>query len=472
MLGEIESNMKKTFHIKCFKLVLGVSLCFLIYLLVSLIIPPLIGTHEKSDTQAEVSITTSERVCLIDNNEDALLWRLRLIRSAQEEIILSTFDFRADSSGTDVIAALWGAAERGVQVRLIIDGINAQLHLSGSDVFQALAAHDNVEVKFYNPIRLTQLWTVNYRCHDKYLIIDRSTYLMGGRNTSDLFLGSGGTSRQNIDRDIVVYNGGFTTASANTLLEYFDRIWLLDTNRAFHAEAENHRVKKATAILARRWTEINDTKQLTAINWETETLQTNEVALLSGDCTAWNKEPMLLNTLTTLMQKGEQNIVLQTPYMICNQAMYNALKKVTDNVQVQVITNAPQSGANPWGCADYLNHRDDILETGVDICEWNGSFSMHTKTILIDDRISIIGSFNWDMRSAYLDTEMMLLIDCPALNAILRDEAQQMMYEGKTISPDGVTVTGELYITPKVSATKQVLQSLLRIIVRPFRYVL
>ena len=126
MLGEIESNMKKTFRIKCFKLVLGVSLCFLIYLLVSLIIPPLIGTHEKSDTQAEVSITTSERVCLIDNNEDALLWRLRLIRSAQEEIILSTFDFRADSSGTDVIAALWGAAERGVQVRLIIDGINAQ----------------------------------------------------------------------------------------------------------------------------------------------------------------------------------------------------------------------------------------------------------------------------------------------------------------------------------------------------------
>ncbi len=197
MLGEIESNMKKTFRIKCFKLVLGVSLCFLIYLLVSLIIPPLIGTHEKSDTQAEVSITTSERVCLIDNNEDALLWRLRLIRSAQEEIILSTFDFRADGSGTDVIAALWGAAERGVQVRLIIDGINAQLHLSGSDVFQALAAHDNVEVKFYNPIRLTATFGRSIiAATDKYLIIDRSTYLMGGRNTSDLFLGSGGTSRQ------------------------------------------------------------------------------------------------------------------------------------------------------------------------------------------------------------------------------------------------------------------------------------
>lgn len=45
---------------------------------------------------------------------------------------------------------------------------------------------------------------------------------------------------------------------------------------------------------------------------------------------------------------------------------------------------------------------------------------MHTKSILIDDRLNLIGSFNWDMRSAYLDTELMLLVDCPALNAALR----------------------------------------------------
>ena len=36
---------------------------------------------------------------------------------------------------------------------------------------------------------------------------------------------------------------------------------------------------------------------------------------------------------------------------------------------------------------------------------------MHTKSILIDDRLSLIGSFNWDMRSAYLDTELMLLVE-------------------------------------------------------------
>ena len=47
MLVAIESNMKKAFHIKCFDLILGVTLCFLTYLLVSLIISPLIGTQKK-----------------------------------------------------------------------------------------------------------------------------------------------------------------------------------------------------------------------------------------------------------------------------------------------------------------------------------------------------------------------------------------------------------------------------------------
>lgn len=126
---------------------------------------------EKSAARTKLPRPAAERVCLVDSNDDALRWRLRLIRSAQSEIILSTFDLRADNSGTDVIAALLDAAERGVQVRLIVDGINAQLHLCGNASFQALAAHENAAVRLYNPLRLTRLWTANYRCHNKYLIV-------------------------------------------------------------------------------------------------------------------------------------------------------------------------------------------------------------------------------------------------------------------------------------------------------------
>ena len=466
--------MKKNFRkkSKSKKWILGIALGFVLYLLGCLIVPPLVGTQKECTAQLEIPAAATEQVCLIDSNEQALNWRLRLIQSAQKEIILSTFDFRADNSGTDILAALLNAAERGVQVRLIIDGINAQLHLSGSDVFQALAAHEKVEVKYYNPIRLTHLWTVNYRCHDKYLIIDRQTYLMGGRNTNDLFLGNREKLRQNMDRDVVVHGDGSASASVNTLLKYFEDIWNLDTNRAFHAKAEKKKVKDASTALAARWESINQSEQFAPIDWAAETIPANGVTVLSGDCTAWNKKPLLLNTLTALMQEGEKNIVLQTPYIICNGTMYDALKKANAAASVQIITNAPQSGANPWGCADYLNHRKEILASGSSVCEWSGDLSMHTKTILIDDQISLIGSFNWDIRSAYLDTEMMLLIDSPELNAMLREQTGEMIRQSKTVLPDGTTIEGDAYALPEVSALKKGLQAILRVLIRPFRYVL
>ena len=450
----------------------GLLACLILYVLGSLLAPPLAGTQRKSDRQITWSVPAVERVCLVDGNEEALLWRLRLIRSAQSEIVLSTFDFRADESGSDVVAALLDAAERGVQVRLLADGMNAQLHLQGSAAFQALAAHENAEVRFYNPLRLTRLWTANYRCHDKYLIIDRSAYLMGGRNTSDLFLGSGGTTRQNMDRDVVVCGGGSRRGSVTALLDYFEDIWEVDTNREFRANGKKETVQRAAAALGERWAAITGAGRVTPIDWDAETVQANGVTVLHGDCAAWNKEPVLLNTLTALMQGGRERIVVQTPYIICNRAMYDALEKTAGAAQVQIITNAPQSGANPWGCADYLNQRKTILSTGASVCEWHGERSMHTKTILIDDRFSIIGSFNWDMRSAYLDTELMLLVDCPELNAALRAEADEMVRQGKLLLPDGTAVEGAAYTAPEMPPYKKLLQPVLRVVIRPFRYVL
>lgn len=451
----------------------GLLVCLILYVLGSLLVPPLAGTQRKSDRQIKLPVPAAERVCLVDGNEEALLWRLRLIHSAQSEIVLSTFDFRVDESGSDVVAALLDAAERGVQVRLLVDGMNAQLHLQGSAAFQALAAHENAAVRFYNPLRLTRLWTANYRCHDKYLIIDRGAYLMGGRNTSDLFLGSGGTTRQNMDRDVVVHGGGSGRGSAAALLDYFEDIWALDTNRSFWVNGEKGTVQRAAAALGERWAAITGAGRVTPIDWDAETIQANGVTVLHGDCAARNKEPMLLNTLTALMQGGRERIVVQTPYIICNRAMYDALQKAaTGAAQVQIITNAPQSGANPWGCADYLNQKKTILSTGVSVCEWHGERSMHTKTILIDGRFSIIGSFNWDMRSAYLDTELMLLVDCPELNATLRAEADEMVRQGKLLLPDGAAVEGAAYTAPEMPPYKKLLQPVLRVVIRPFRYVL
>lgn len=71
--------------------------------------------------------TGTERVAYIDDNTEALLYRLRMIEDAKNEIILSTFDFNSDRAGRDMLAALMNAADRGVSVRIIADGISGFL---------------------------------------------------------------------------------------------------------------------------------------------------------------------------------------------------------------------------------------------------------------------------------------------------------------------------------------------------------
>lgn len=125
-----------------------------------------------AQTEFEADQPGTERIRCIDDNEEALLWRLRMIGAAQESIELSTFDFRTDESGLDVMAALYDAADRGVKVRVLIDGIYQPFFLRNRNKsFSTLCAHENIDVKFYNPIELNNIYHVNYRMHDKYIML-------------------------------------------------------------------------------------------------------------------------------------------------------------------------------------------------------------------------------------------------------------------------------------------------------------
>lgn len=89
--------------------------------------------------------------------------------------------------------------------------------------------------------------------------------------------------------------------------------------------------------------------------------------------------------------------------------MYSDLTSLAESkAAITIVTNAVESGANPWGCADFLNEKISILKTGADVLEISGARSSHVKTILSGGNMSYIGSFNLDMRSAYLNTETVL----------------------------------------------------------------
>ena len=129
---------------------------------------------------------------------------------------------------------------------------------------------------------------------------------------------------------------------------------------------------------------------------------------------------------------------LHTPYIICNDYMYEGLTEVCDKVEnVSLMTNSIGNNGNPFGSADYYVNKDKILNTGLEVWEYEGGYSYHGKSILIDDNISVIGSFNVDMRSVYLDTELMLVIDSREINSQLNEAMESYEHIARKADADG-----------------------------------
>ena len=203
----------------------------------------------------------------------------------------------------------------------------------------------NVEVKLYNPVSLLKPWALNYRMHDKYLIVDDTAYLLGGRNTYDLFLGSY-VDACNPDRDVLVYSEvPGDTSSLSQLQAYFMQAWAQDCSRTMIVPSTKMVEKNREALRAHEL-ELRDRcpTAFAPFEWEKETIQANQVYLLSNSTEPWNKEPQLWNDLSALMKRGT-DIQVQTPYIICNQMMYEELTEICDRADtVQIMTNAESHG--------------------------------------------------------------------------------------------------------------------------------
>lgn len=372
-----------------------------------------------------------DRAAVVEDNGEALKERLRLILQAKERIILSTFDFRADESGLDIISALLDAAERGVDVKILVDGFNSWVQMEWNPYFYALSSHPNVEIRVYNKVNLLTPWTAMGRMHDKYVIGDDTAYLLGGRNTFNYFLGDY-KGHKNYDRDVLVYNtGGKGSGSSLYQVEnYFNNIWSLDCNSIFHNEARIRcisSVEKAEGELKDRIAKIRrEEKQLAKeADYAERTMPVKKISLIHNPTGIYAKEPTAFYSLVMLMQGAREQVTIHTPYVICNDAMYQGFKHICEAVpKVRLMTNSAANNGNPFAVGDYLAHKKDIINTGMKIYEYEGGISYHGKSIAIDEDMAVIGSFNMDMRSAYLDTELMLAIHSEEVNKQLRENME------------------------------------------------
>ena len=415
--------------------------------------------------------TGTERVSYLNDNVEALLYRLRMAEEAKKEIILSTFDFNSDHAGHDIMSVLYQAANRGVKVRIIVDGISGFLDLKGDPWFQALVSHDNVNIRTYNPVNLLKPWTMQARLHDKYFIVDDKMYLLGGRNTANLFLGDY-SSKKNIDRELFVYETQASSGSSiYQLKDYFEHVWASPDSKNYTCRKMTDKVKNCITQLEKQYLDLQTQypQAYEAWNWESLTKETQKVSLLSNPVNAGNKEPWMWYALNQLMKQGEK-VTIYTPYIICGKEMYQDLHQLIQNgTCVDIITNAVSSGANPWGCTDYLNQKENIWKTGANVYEFMGKHSCHTKALLIDNHMTILGSYNMDMRSTYQDTELMLAVDSPELNAEIAKEMETDKTYSRTMEDDGTYTYGEYYKEKEMSTGKKIFYAVLRVVTIPIR---
>lgn len=460
--------------IKMWKPVTTIIGFVLVYVVINLAIA-VVGSSKQPEYSGDKQIAMqstdgTERAVIVEDNSDALLSRVRMIQNAQSEIILSTFDFMSDESGRIMIGALCEAAEKGVKVEVLVDGFDGVLHMKWNPYFYALSANENVTLMMYNEINPFTMYKGMARMHDKYLVVDRQIYMLGGRNTFNYFLGDY-SNYKNYDRDVLVWRrkpaAQQEDASVNELLAYYETVKNSGECSSFaHGKslADRYCVKHAMERIEEEYEKYcSEHEELSdEYSYEDNTFQVESIALLSNPVNAGVKEPVVWHKLMSLIGSAKESVKLHTPYIICNDMMYDTIKDAAAGKEVTIMTNSVANNGNSFGAADLEKNRERMLDTGVTLLEYDGGVSYHGKSMVIDDDISVVGSFNMDMRSAYLDTELMLVIKSDELNAQLRTIMSEYEKSAVTALPDGSYDNPNNVVPQEITTKRKVRKNIIK----------
>lgn len=427
------------------------------------------------------SDTSVDRAAIVETSTDALTKRMQMIHQAKERIVLSTFDIRDGTSVNDIFSALWEAAERGVSVKILVDGMYGALHMSENPLYYAISQSPNVEIRFYNIPNPLKPWTINGRMHDKYLLVDNQYLILGGRNTFDYFLGEYNLKKLSYDRDVFIWNTAAEDGEQSSVLfqvnDYFQTIWDSGYCKPVFSKSPGHLKKEievSRETLRKHYqdavTKVPDFA-LDAPDFYSATLPIQKATLISNPIQPLGKEPYIWYQLNQLMQRAEKRVYIHTPYAVFSKDMYRDASNIKVP-QFTMLVNSTAVGDNFMASSDYTRNRSKILETGITLYEYFGDLSSHGKSVLIDHDLSLIGSYNVDMRSTYVNTEVMLVIHGEEFNKELERNILAMEQEALKVNSDGTYEPNPNVNYQELTQTKKFLFSITSRLFQLFRYLI
>lgn len=433
------------------KRILFVALLYVVYvfsiavLFYSVYQPALGERHEPITPTFFGESIGVDRVMLVEERMFSAITRLQMIEAAEESIQIAYYAVHQGLSSDLFYGALFEAAERGVLIELLLDGVFHNFYGDERITFEALSQHPNITIRFYEPIHWLKPWTFNNRLHDKFILVDGLYAMIGGRNIGDqYFLESyeGGLVK---DRDVLILNTDEPSSTHSVLSSFeqyfetlFDHAYVRE--RTFRLSSRRSRqVDERTQFLMRQLAVVREEFPYyfeDDFDWMSDSLPTQKVTFIHNPLRRLPHEPEVLWTLGQLMREAQTSVWLQSPYIIPSRAM-----RQTFNLEVEAevygLTNSFSSSPNLLAMAGYWKHRDRVAQEIDYLYEYQGPGSIHAKSYLIDGRLSLVGSFNLDARSAFLSTESMVVIDSEPFATLLGEKMMALVEDSHPVDVPG-----------------------------------
>ncbi len=424
-----------------------------------------------------------DRVALVEDRYYSGLVRVDLIEKAEETLDISYYTIHEGVSTDIFLGSILEAADRGVKVRFILDGIFHHLEGNLKDVIYAFTDHPNIELKFYEPFTLLKPWTWNNRLHDKFIIADSKLAIIGGRNIGDKYFAKDDSNIDVVnDRDVLILNTDGTNFNSSVIFQledYFNQVWEHEfSNYPTKKLTERQRKKgyrKAQYLMNKLESMRKTNPEIfnNSYDWMDLSLPTKKITLIHNPIERLNKEPWCWYELVSLAEKSQKSILIQSPYIIPTNSMVKYLENKNITAEnIEILTNSLAVSPNPFAISGYMNHRKDIVDSNANVYEFQGPGSIHAKSCIFDNRISAVGSFNFDSRSVHLSTETMVIIDSEEFAEHLEEEIQNYIGQSLKVGKDYNYISNPIVEEQKVSIPKKIIVSILSIIVYFFEFML
>jgi cardiolipin synthase len=329
-------------------------------------------------------ITTATDVRLLVDGAATYDAILDAVRQARHHVHLEYYIYAADHSGTALRDALVERARAGVAVRLLLDAVGSA---ACPQRFFAPLLDAGGELAWFHPMRFGRVWKrtwLNLRSHRKIVVVDGRIAFTGGINITD---------------------------EENESLRP-------DAYRDLHLRIEGDAVRSLQLLFVEDWAYASGQRDfISSVAQAMPVPQPGPIAaqvLSSGPDSPWEAIHRLH---VGAIHAATRRVWLATPYFVPGEAAMMALTSAAlGGLDVRVLVpRLSDSRLVTWAARSYF---DDLIAAGARVYEY-GPRLLHTKALLVDDGLAIIGSANFDSRSFRLNFEVSVLFRDAAISAEL-----------------------------------------------------